>query len=75
MLPVPLLQVPGGPELVIVLFLLIALGAFVAWVAISYWVYRDARKRNNDSPALWAALVFFLGVPGVIVWFLVREDV
>lgn len=44
--------VPGGPELLIIgLFFLIL--PFV----LAYWVYSDARSRENDNAALWALAV------------------
>lgn len=67
--PIVPLQVPGLPELLILLFI------FVVGLAITlgaaYWVYTDAKKRGNDSAGLWAAVTaigFFVGLlPGVIV--------
>ncbi|MDS0283241.1 hypothetical protein [Haloarcula onubensis] len=68
----PLLQVPGGPELFIIgLILLVGLVVFVAGLAATYWVYSDAKQRGNDNAVLWGVLTllgFFIGlVPGVLV--------
>ncbi|MDS0258921.1 hypothetical protein NDI56_05890 [Haloarcula sp. S1CR25-12] len=68
----PLLQVPGGPELIIVgLILVIGLVLFVAGLAATYWVYTDAKNRGNDNAAVWGVLTllgFFVGlVPGLLV--------
>jgi hypothetical protein len=37
------LQVPGGPELLIIFLIL-----FIAFGLIGRWVYRDARSRGSD---------------------------
>jgi uncharacterized BrkB/YihY/UPF0761 family membrane protein len=77
----PLLQIPGGAEIVVLLLMLVF---FVVGLAIligaTYWVYNDAQKRGNDNAALWAvltALGFFIGlIPGlvvVVVYVVVRE--
>lgn len=82
MSPIPL-QMPGGPELLIVV--LLGLFFFVVSVAVSvgaaYWVYRDATRRGRDDATLWAvgtlAGFLFAGVGGIavlIVYLLVRED-
>src|SRR5512136_1695738 len=34
------------------------LAAFLVWIAITVWVYKDAEKRGM-SGALWALIVFF----------------
>lgn len=72
------LQVPGAPELLIILFVFV-LGLAVL-VGASYWVYSDAKRRGDDKAVLWGlltALGFFIGlVPGllvVFVYFVVRE--
>jgi len=61
----PALAVPGGPELVILLFVL------VIPLGLAYWVYADAKGRGNEYAASWAATVFFTSlfylVPGIIV--------
>ena len=68
----PLLQIPGGPELIIVLLILaVGLVVFVASLAAAYWVYTDAKNRGNENAAIWGVLTllgFVTGfVPGVIV--------
>ncbi len=48
-------DVPGAPELVIVvliMFLLVALP-----FALAYWTYTDAERRGEDNAALWALAV------------------
>ncbi|MBX0294296.1 hypothetical protein [Haloarcula nitratireducens] len=65
----PLLQMPGAPELLIILFIFVI--GLVILVGATYWVYNDAQSRGNDNAALWAvltALGFFIGlVPGFLV--------
>jgi apolipoprotein N-acyltransferase len=68
----PLLQIPGGPELFILgLIFVIGLVVFVAGLAATYWVYSDAKQRGNDNAVLWGLLTllgFFIGlVPGALV--------
>jgi cbb3-type cytochrome oxidase subunit 3 len=35
------------------------------WLAISIWIYMDAKKRNLKNPAAWAVLGFLLGIIGL----------
>jgi len=73
-LPLLLLQVPGGPELLIIgIILLIFLGTLALWVGLAYWVYRDANRRNMDNAALWGLVTFVLGIFGIVIYLLVRE--
>ena len=44
--------------------------SWVVWIAISIWIYKDAKKHNVDSPALWAFIVFFIGVIGLLIYLL-----
>ena len=72
---VPLqIGIPGGPELLIIGLLVIV--PFV----LTYWVYTDAEKRNNDNAVLWALavglftiLTFFGGILLLIVYIWNRE--
>lgn len=66
--------IPGGPELLIIGLLVIV--PFV----LTYWVYTDAEKRNNDNAVLWALavglftiLTFFGGILVLIVYIWNRE--
>lgn len=71
---IPVLQgMPGGLELFFVLFVLVALVGFVVVVGLSYWVYRDATRRNMDNALLWALVAFFVGPLGIIIYLLVRD--
>jgi hypothetical protein len=44
--------------------------AFIIWLL--FWVYRDAESRGM-SGALWAIVVFFLHLLGLVVYLLVRS--
>ncbi|MFB6169133.1 MAG: hypothetical protein ABEJ43_09850 [Haloferacaceae archaeon] len=77
------LQLPGGPELLIVV--VVGLILFVLSIAVAggaaYWVYTDAQKRGRDDATLWAVgtlLGFLVGGLGgfavLIVYLLVRTD-
>ncbi|WP_254278664.1 hypothetical protein [Haloarcula marina] len=68
----PLLQLPGGAELIIVLVVLvIGLAILVGSILATYWVYKDATRRGDDNAIIWTvltALGFFIGlIPGLIV--------
>jgi len=53
--------------------ILIPLLWFIAGILILLWVYRDAESRGM-SGALWAIIVFFLNIFGLILYLLVRES-
>ena len=44
--------------------------SWVVWLAISVWIYKDAKKHNVENPALWAFIVFFIGVIGLLIYLL-----
>ena len=60
--PVPLQGIPGGPELLIILVV-----GLVFAVLPAYFVYNDARKRNDDDAALWGVATLLGGLVGNIV--------
>jgi uncharacterized BrkB/YihY/UPF0761 family membrane protein len=64
---------PGGAEVILIGGLLVSLLFFLVWVALAYWVYKDANKRNMDNAILWAAITFLLGLIGLVIYLLVRE--
>jgi len=43
----------------------------IVWIFVIVWVYKDAEKRGK-SGVLWAIIVFFLGIIGLIIWLVVR---
>ena len=54
--------VPGGPELLIILLI-----GLIVIVLPAYFVYSDAKKRNNDNVALWTVATILGGLVGSIV--------
>jgi len=75
-----LLQIPAGPELILLLFLVVSVVTIGLAVGAGYLVYRHADRRNDDSAFLWGIATgggFLLGfVPGavvVIAYLLVQE--
>jgi hypothetical protein len=70
------LQVPGAPELLILLLVLV-----VAFGLVGRWVYRDARSRGSEWAWQWGvgiAVLFLAGlVPGllgILIYLVVRGD-
>ena len=61
----PAIALPGGPELLIVLLVLL-----VVPLALAYWVYRDATNRGESRALAWSAVIFGLSlfwlVPGLL---------
>lgn len=43
----------------------------IVWIFVIVWVYKDAEKRGK-SGILWAIIVFFTSIIGLIIWFVVR---
>ncbi len=73
------LQLPGGPELLIVGIL----GVFFVILpfVLAYWVYNDAEQRGDENAALWALatggltfLTFFGGFLALAVYIWQREQ-
>lgn len=53
------------PELTLVLMVLV-------YVAMLFWVYRDATRRGMNA-WLWVAVVFFLHLLGLVVYLIARR--
>jgi hypothetical protein len=51
-----------------VLYLII----LVVWIIVAIWAYKDAEKRGMNG-LLWALVVFFLGLIGLIIYIVVRS--
>ena len=43
------------------------------WLAVIIWVYKDAERRNMNG-LIWALLVFFGNVIGLLIYIIVRSD-
>jgi len=41
-------------------------------IAILIWVKNDATARGMENPTLWLVIVFFTGLVGLVIYFLVR---
>lgn len=46
---------------------------FLAWIAMTIWVFNDAEKRRMNG-LLWALLVFFGHFLALVVYLLIRND-
>ncbi len=53
----------------IIIVLIGVAAGFIVMLIISFWVFRDAKKRGIENPLLWAAVVFFTGIIGLIIYF------
>lgn len=53
---------------------LIMIVSYGVLFAISYIVYRDAKKNNIDNPILWGLLTFFTGLIGIVLYFLIGKN-
>ncbi|WP_226004583.1 PLDc N-terminal domain-containing protein [Natrinema salinisoli] len=42
---------------------------FVAWIAAVIWVYSDCQTNSPHSPTVWAFIVFFGGIVGLVLYF------
>lgn len=51
----------------------IVIGAFVIFLLIAIWVYRDAESRGM-SGVLWLLVVAITGIIGLIIYLVVRSD-
>ena len=45
--------------------------AFIFWILIGIYVYKDAEKRGK-SGVLWLIVILIFGIIGLIIWWLVR---
>jgi hypothetical protein len=55
-------------------FFFIPIAFLVLSVALLVWVARDAKARGMDSAVLWMLLVFFLNLPGLVIYLLARPQ-
>jgi hypothetical protein len=52
------------PELLVFL-------ALIVWIALLFWVHRDASRRGMNA-GLWVVIVFFLHLLGVAAYLIAR---
>jgi uncharacterized membrane protein YhaH (DUF805 family) len=68
MSPVLLQGAAGGVALVIGLLML------VVQIALIVWVYKDAQRRSDHPAFLWAVVVFFAPLLGVVLYLLLGRN-
>ncbi|WP_435317458.1 PLDc N-terminal domain-containing protein [Haloarchaeobius sp. TZWSO28] len=55
--------------------LLIAFLSFLVFaIVLPLWTYNDAQKNSSHSPFLWALVVFFGALLGLLLYFIVGRD-
>lgn len=64
---------PGGPEILVMLF--VAFLSFVVPLAISIYIYRDAKRRDSRHALAWGVGSFFGSLVVWILYFVVRDEV
>ena len=67
-----LVPLQGG--IIGIVSLLFGLLMFVAHVAMIVWTYRDAQKRSDHPALLWALVVFFAPLLGIVLYLLLGRD-
>lgn len=55
----------------VLLFLLLFL---VFGVLLPYWVYRDAEAKGSDNAVLWALVVFFAPLLGLVLYLILGDE-
>lgn len=55
-------------------FLLLAFLMILAHVVLIAWVYADAQANSDDPPFLWALVVFFAPLLGLVLYALLGRD-
>jgi drug/metabolite transporter (DMT)-like permease len=53
---------------------LVGLLFVVLGVAITLWTYSDAQENSPHSAVLWALVVFFGGLLGILLYFVIGRD-
>ncbi len=71
--PVLQMAAPGGPELLVVLF--VSFFSFVIPLAVSFFIYRDANGRNSRHALAWGVGAFFGSLVVWILYWVVRDEV
>ena len=57
----------GGLGLLFVLAMFLAAGAFWLWMLI------DVLTRQNEDKAVWVLVVFFLNLPGAVIYYFIAR--
>ncbi|WP_281193301.1 PLDc N-terminal domain-containing protein [Halorubrum sp. F4] len=69
---VPVVPLQGG--VVAVISLLFALLMFAVHIAMIVWTYSDAQKRSEHPAFLWAIVVFFAPLLGIVLYLILGRD-
>jgi len=56
------------------IFLLFAMLVFVVIVGLVLWTYQDAQTNSSQPAVVWALVVFFVPVVGLLLYFLLGRD-
>ncbi len=51
----------------------IAIVPLIIWLLIGIWMYKDAKKRDENA-VLWLIVGLVAGLIGLIIWIVVRPD-
>ena len=54
--------------------LLISLALLVVHLGMIAWTYSDAQTRSEHPPVLWALVVFFAPILGLLLYFIIGRD-
>jgi RsiW-degrading membrane proteinase PrsW (M82 family) len=54
--------------------LLISLVILVVHLAMIAWTYSDAQTRSEHPPVLWALVVFFAPILGLLLYLIIGRD-
>jgi apolipoprotein N-acyltransferase len=68
MFPLPLQN--GGAGAIFLVWLLF----LVIFLAITYWVYQDAKSHSEHPAFLWAIVVFLAPLLGLLLYFLLGRN-
>ena len=52
---------------------LVGILPFIIWIIIGIWMYKDAKKRDENA-VLWLIVGLVAGLIGLIIWFVVRPS-
>lgn len=62
----------GGAESFVMIFILLV--ALLVPIAVSVYIYRDAKRRGSQHPLAWGIGAFLGGLIVWIIYFVVRGD-
>ncbi|VTT86039.1 hypothetical protein DM2_2077 [Halorubrum sp. DM2] len=54
--------------------LLIGIAFIVAHFVLIAWTYSDAQNRSDHPPVLWALVVFFAPLLGILLYFIIGRN-